>query len=47
MFYRLANRRFSLPTKNLSNLNGTDFVPYFLDEIKKRYGSQRISISLY
>ena len=47
IFYRLANRRFSLATKNLSNLNGTDFIPYFLDEIKKRYGSQRISISLH
>lgn len=47
IFYRLANIRFSLPTKNLSNLNGTDFLPYFLDEIKKRYWSQKICIFLH
>ncbi len=47
IFYYLAQGRFDLPVKKLSNLNWTDFVPYFLDEIKKRYGSQRISLFLY
>lgn len=47
IFYYLAHKQFSLPNKKLSNLNGTDFVPYFLDEIKKRYGSQRIQLFLY
>jgi UDP-N-acetyl-D-mannosaminuronic acid transferase (WecB/TagA/CpsF family) len=47
IFYYLAQNRFNLPTKKLSNLNWTDFVPFFLDEIKKRYGSQRISLFLY
>lgn len=47
IFYALAQKRFNLPTKKIHNLNWTDFVPYFLEEIKKRYGSQRIFISLY
>ncbi len=47
IFYRLANSRFDLETKSLSNLNGTDFLPFFLDEIKKRYGSQKICIFLH
>lgn len=38
---------FKLPTKKLENLNWTDFIPYFLDEIKKRYWSQRIRLFLY
>lgn len=38
---------FKLPTKHLPNLNWTDFIPYFLDEIKKRYWSQRIRLYLY
>ena len=38
LFYNLAAKRISLPTGVLSNLNGTDFIPYFLDEVKKRYG---------
>lgn len=46
-FYRLAKKQFGLPTKRLSNLNWTDFLPDFLDELKKRYGSQRISLFLY
>jgi hypothetical protein len=37
-FYNLASKQFDLSTKKLSNLNGTDFIPYFLDEVKKRYG---------
>jgi UDP-N-acetyl-D-mannosaminuronic acid transferase (WecB/TagA/CpsF family) len=31
----------------LDNLNGTDFTPYFLDEIKKKYGNQKICLLLY
>lgn len=47
-YYMMANRFwFNLPTKRLSNLNWTDFVPLFLDEIKKRYWSQRLKITLY
>ena len=47
-YWRLANLFwFDLPTKKLPNLNWTDFIPYFLDEIKKRYGSQRINLFLY
>lgn len=46
-FYRLASSQLDLPVKNLSNLNWTDFIPYFLDEIKKRYWSNRIHIYLY
>ena len=38
---------FKLPTKRLTNLNWTDFIPYFLDEAKKRYWSQRIKLYLY
>jgi len=47
IFYHLAQKQFNLPTKKLSNLNWTDFVPNFLDELKKRYGSQRIALFLY
>lgn len=47
-YWMMANRFwFKLPTKHLPNLNGTDFIPYFLDEIKKRYWSQRIRLFLY
>lgn len=46
-FYNLAGKQFNLKTRKLSNLNGTDFIPYFLDEIKKRYWWQKICLSLY
>lgn len=47
-FYKIAAKRFwNLKTKKLENLNWTDFIPYFLDEIKKRYGSQRLRLYLY
>jgi len=46
-FYNLASKQFNLPTKKLSNLNGTDFIPFFLDELKKRYWWQKICLSLY
>jgi UDP-N-acetyl-D-mannosaminuronic acid transferase (WecB/TagA/CpsF family) len=35
------------PRYRLENLNGTDFTPFFLEEIKKRYGSQKICLLLY
>lgn len=31
----------------LNNFNGTDFVPFFLEDIKKKYGSQKLCILLY
>jgi len=31
----------------LRNLNGTDFVPYFLEEVKRQYGNQKICLLLY
>ena len=31
----------------LSNLNGTDFVPYFLSEAKKKFWAQKLCILLY
>ncbi|MDR0607845.1 MAG: WecB/TagA/CpsF family glycosyltransferase [Candidatus Peribacteria bacterium] len=49
IFYFLANlfRRIRAPQSRLTNLNGTDFTPYFLEEIKKRYGNQKICLLLY
>lgn len=47
-FYKIAAKRFwNLKTKKLDNLNWTDFIPYFLDEVKKRYWSQRLKLYLY
>lgn len=34
-------------TYRLENLNGTDFVPFFLESLKKQYGSQKLCILLY
>lgn len=31
----------------ISNLNGTDFVPFFLENLKKKYGNQKLCILLY
>lgn len=31
----------------LSNLNGTDFVPHFLEQVKKKYWPHSLCISLY
>ena len=47
MFYNLAGKQFKLPTRQLSNLNWTDFIPYFLDELKKRFWWQKICLFLY
>ena len=48
-YYFLANLFgvIKSPKSRLPNLNGTDFTPYFLDEIKKRYGNQKINLILY
>ena len=34
-------------TKRLPNINWTDFTPYFLNDTKQKYWSQRINILLY
>jgi len=49
IFYFLANLFgvIKSPRKRLSNLNGTDFAFYFLEQIKKRYGNQKICLLLY
>ncbi|NOZ44285.1 MAG: hypothetical protein GXP45_04045 [bacterium] len=31
----------------LKNLNGTDFVPYFLSELQNRFGTHKINLILY
>ena len=46
-FYNLAGKQFELKTRKLSNLNGTDFIPYFLDELKKKFWWQKICLFLY
>ncbi len=46
-FYRLASTQIELPVKSLSNLNGTDFIPYLLDDLKKKFWSNRLEIYLY
>jgi UDP-N-acetyl-D-mannosaminuronic acid transferase (WecB/TagA/CpsF family) len=40
-FYRLAHK------KRLTNLNGTDFCPYFLEHAKEKYGKEKVNIILY
>ncbi|MDR3169631.1 MAG: WecB/TagA/CpsF family glycosyltransferase [Candidatus Peribacteria bacterium] len=49
IFYYLANffRKIHSPRPRLTNLNGTDFTPYFLNEVKKKYGNQKICLLLY
>lgn len=42
LFGRIASSR-----AWLANLNGTDFVPYFLSESKKKYGNQKLCLLLY
>lgn len=41
IFYALANKKW------LSNLNGTDFCPYFLSYVKQHYPNTTITIVLY
>ena len=49
VFYYLAATFGAVKTdkKWLPNMNGTDFTPYFLNDIKQKYWSQRINILLY
>lgn len=49
VFYRLANIFGSISSskKWLENLNGTDFSVYFLEEIKKKYGNQKLCLLMY
>lgn len=49
VFYFFAKlfRRIESPRFRLDNLNGTDFVPYFLSEAKKKYGNQKLCVLLY
>jgi len=39
--------KISTDQKWLPNLNGTDFMPYFLSEAKKKYGAQKLCLLLY
>ena len=49
IFYACAKllKRIDTPRLWLENLNWTDFVPYFLDEAKKKYWPQKLCILLY
>lgn len=49
IFYFFAKqlKRIQSEINRLPNLNGTDFVPAFLAETKKKYGSQKLCILLY
>lgn len=49
IFYYLAVlfRRVESDRKRLPNLNWTDFTPYFLNDLKQKFGNQRINILLY
>ncbi len=49
LFYSFAKlfRRIQSTRSWLNNLNGTDFVPYFLSETKKKYGNQKLCLLLY
>lgn len=49
IFYYIAHlmRRIQSPTSWLQNLNGTDFVPYLLQSIKKKYGNQKLNLLIY
>lgn len=49
IYYWLANFFGVIKSEKkwLPNLNGTDFTPFLLEEIKKRYGNQKICLLLY
>lgn len=49
VFYYLANffKVIKSEKKRLPNINWTDFTPYFLDNLKQKYGNQKINILLY
>ncbi len=44
-FYKVAYKLWYIPTEKIPNLNGTDFVPYFLEKAKK--DKKKILIHLY
>ena len=46
IFYYVAHfmGKIDSPTSWLQNLNGTDFIPYLLQSIRKKYGSQKLNI---
>ena len=48
-FYYLAVllRAIKSEKKRIPNVNGTDFTPFFLNDLKQKYWSQRINILLY
>lgn len=49
IFYYVAHfmGKIQSPTSWLQNLNGTDFIPYLLQSIRKKYGSQKLNILIY
>ena len=49
VFYYIASVFWAIKTdkKRLPNMNWTDFTPYFLNDIKQKYWSQKINILLY
>lgn len=49
IFYFCAKlfKRIETSRSWLNNLNGTDFVPYFLAETKKKYGNHKLCLLLY
>ncbi|MFA5747605.1 MAG: WecB/TagA/CpsF family glycosyltransferase [Candidatus Absconditabacterales bacterium] len=49
LFYFLAKmfKRIESKTFKLANLNGTDFMPYFLEQIKNNFFNNKINILLY
>lgn len=49
IFYYVAHMmgRVQSPASWLQNLNGTDFVPYLLQSIKKKYGNQKLNLLIY
>lgn len=46
-FFATLFRRVKSGIWILSNLNGTDFVPYFFQEIARKYGNQKACILMY
>lgn len=46
-FFATLFKRISFNTRRIPNLNGTDFVPYFLSSAKKKYGAQKLCLVLY
>ena len=49
IFYYVAHfmGKIQSPTSWLQNLNGTDFIPYLLQSIRKKYGNQKLNLLIY